>query len=84
MSKEIKEKINKFTEENKFDNFFKTSAKMGLGINECMDYLIKNILERSEKVTQAGDNPFDKDRKSLVLKPAKEGQNGKNDQGGCC
>ena len=45
---------------------------------------IKNILERSEKVTQAGDNPFDKDRKSLVLKPAKEGQNGKNDQGGCC
>ena len=76
--------IKKFTEENKFDNFFKTSAKMGLGINECMDYLIKNILERSEKVTQAGDNPFDKDRKSLVLKPAKEGQNGKNDQGGCC
>ena len=76
--------IKKFTEENKFDNFFKTSAKMGLGINECMDYLIKNMLERSEKVTQAGDNPFDKDRKSLVLKPAKEGQNGKNDQGGCC
>ena len=73
--------IKKFANENKFDNHFRTSAKMGIGINECMDYLIKAILERSEKVVKEGQDPFEKERKSLVLQhPKGEAQTG----GGCC
>ena len=54
---------------------------MGIGINECMDYLIKAILERSEKVVKEGQDPFEKERKSLVLQhPKGEAQTG----GGCC
>ena len=77
--------IKKFADENKFDNHFRTSAKMGIGIDECMDYLIKTILERSEKVAKEGQDPFGQDRTSLVLQHPKSGQTGKNSGGqGCC
>ena len=73
--------MKKFANENKFDNHFRTSAKMGIGINECMEYLITEILGRSEKVVKEGQDPFEKERKSLVLQhPKGDTQNG----GGCC
>ena len=66
------EEIKKFAKNNKFDNLFKTSAKMGIGIDESMDYLIKNILERSEKCKDdIGKNPIEKNRESLVLEKKK-------------
>lgn len=59
--------ISKFAQENKYDNFFRTSAKTGIGIDECMDFLIKTILERAEKFAQQGNEIFKKERKSIVL-----------------
>ncbi len=45
---------------------------MGIGIDESMDYLIKNILERSEKCKDnIGKNPIEKNRESLVLERKK-------------
>ena len=76
--------MRKFAEDNKFDNHFRTSAKTGIGINECMDYLIKTILERSEKVVKEGEDPFNKDRKSLVLQHSKNGSGESQQGGGCC
>ena len=64
--------IQKFAKNNNFDNLFKTSAKMGIGIDESMDYLIKNILERSEKCKDDDEkNPLEKNRLSLVLEKEK-------------
>lgn len=76
--------IKTFAEENKFDNVFKTSAKMGVGIDECMEYLISNILERAEKCKQGENgNPFEKDKKNMVLEHKKlEGT--AEGAGGCC
>ena len=43
------EEIKKFAEDNKFIGYFRTSVKMGVGVDECMEFLITNILERIEK-----------------------------------
>ena len=50
--------IKSFAEENKFVGFFRTSVKMGIGVDECMEFLITNIIERIEKCTKEGTNPF--------------------------
>ena len=81
------EEIKKFANENKFDNYFRTSVKMGIGIDECMEYLIKNIIERSEKINKDGDkNLFEKDKKNMVLERKKPNENNNNRsmKNGCC
>ena len=56
------EEIKKFAEENKFIGYFRTSVKEGIGVEECMDFLIGNILERIEKCSKEGNsNPLEKD-----------------------
>ena len=76
--------IKSFAEENKFVGFFRTSVKMGLGVDECMEFLITNIIERIEKCTKEGTNPLEKDRKSLVLEHKKVVEPTGNMRGGCC
>ena len=76
--------IKKFAEENKFVGFFRTSAKMGIGIDDCMEFLINNILERLEKCSKEGNNPLEKDRKSLVLEHKKVNQPTGGVGSGCC
>ena len=75
------EEIKKFAEENKFIGYFRTSVKEGIGVEECMDFLIGNILERIEKCSKEGNsNPLEKDVRNLVLehKKVEEGKNNKN------
>ena len=43
--------VKEFADKNKFINVFKTSAKMGNGIEECMEFLITTIIDRLEKST---------------------------------
>jgi small GTP-binding protein len=77
--------IKKFAEDNKFVGYFRTSVKMGIGVDECMEFLITTILERIEKCTKEGTNPLEKDRKSLVLEHKKVTEvNGNNMGGACC
>ena len=79
------EEIKKFAEENKFIGYFRTSVKMGVGVDECMEFLITNILERISKCSAGGKNPLEKDRKSLVLEHKKvTEQNTNSSMGGCC
>ena len=45
---------------------------MGIGVDECMKFLITNILDRIEKCTKEEINPWlTKDRKNLILKHKK-------------
>jgi len=80
------EEIKKFAEENKYIGYFRTSVKMGVGVDECMEFLIKNILERIEKCSTEGKNPLERDRQNLVLEHKKLGDqnNGNSARGGCC
>ena len=63
--------VKEFAETNKFCGHFRTSAKMGININESMEFLIKNIIERMEEFCKDGQIPVEKDRKSIVLETAK-------------
>ena len=57
---------------------------MGIGIEECMEFLIGNIIDRMEKCTKDGKDPFEKDRKSIVLQKSKAQSDNVGGAGGCC
>jgi len=77
--------IKEFCEKNKFLRCFKTSAKTGTNIEEAMNFLISNIIDRMDKIAQSGSNPFEKQRESLVLQKSKNSDNNKdNNMNGCC
>ena len=80
------EDIKKFAEDNKYIGYFRTSVKMGVGVDECMEFLITNILERIAKCSVEGKNPLEKDRQNLVLEHKKiiDQNNPNKATGGCC
>ena len=80
------EEIKKFSNENYFDGFFRTSAKMGININESMDFLINNIIERIEKIKgQENENFLGKTRKNIILEKKNENnENINNNYNNCC
>lgn len=80
--KDDEELVKNIMEENKFCNCFKTSAKLGQGIEECMDFLIKNIIERLGNCPNS--DPFAKDTKNLVLENTRHKTKIENASGGCC
>lgn len=65
------EGIKKFAEEHNYINVFNTSAKTGLGINEAMDYLIHNIVDRLEEFIQKNGGTIGNDRKSIVIQASR-------------
>ena len=77
--------VKEFADKNKFINVFKTSAKMGIGIEECMEFLINTIIERLEKCAKDGKNPLEKERSSIVLQSSKATTSKQEGgAGGCC
>ena len=79
------EQMKEFCEKNKFLRCFKTSAKTGTNIDEAMNFLISTIIDKMEALVQSGSNPFEKDRKSMVLQSSKHAENNKENNGmGCC
>ena len=80
------ERVKEFAEKNNFINIFKTSAKMGIGIDECMNYLIENIIERIEKFKEKeGKDPLVKDVKNIVIEKKKVSNNNDGNKiKGCC
>ena len=78
------EMIKEFCEKNKFLRCFKTSAKTGTNIEEAMMFLISNIVDKMELISQSGSNPFEK-RESIVLDNDKHKENNKEGGNlGCC
>ncbi len=50
-----------------------------------MNFLISTIIDKMESLVQNGSNPFEKDRKSMVLQSNKHTENSKdNNSAGCC
>jgi hypothetical protein len=55
--------LHNFAKENNFINFFRTSVKENINVNETMDFLISNIIDRMEKFNNRKTekvNNFDK------------------------
>ena len=66
--------LEEFGSSNGFCGTFRTSAKTGLNINESMEYLIKNIIQRMEAMQSKGNEVFTTDRKSVALDPEKHNE----------
>jgi len=78
------DEIKQFAQDNKFIGYFRTSVKMGIGVDECMEFLITNILERLEKCSKEGENPLEQDKKNLVLESKKINQPSSGTGNSCC
>ena len=79
------EQMKEFCQKHNFLRCFKTSAKTGTNVDEAMNFLISTIIDKMEALVQSGSNPFEKDRKSMVLQSAKHSENSKENNGmGCC
>ncbi len=59
---------------------------MGININESMDFLINNIIERIEKIKgQENENFLGKTRKNIILEKKNENsENINNNYNNCC
>ncbi len=81
--------LEEFGASNEFCGSFKTSAKTGLNINESMEYLIKNIIQRMEAMQSKGNEEvFNTNRKNVTLDPEKHNEvvtaTKRKQKDGCC
>ena len=60
-------KLEEFGKNNGFCGAFKVSAKTNLNIDESMEFLIKNIIQRMEELINKGNEVFITERKSISL-----------------
>lgn len=83
----------KFATDNGFLQSFRVSAKTGAGVNETMDYIIKEIVRRMDSLANTkGTDVYKSGRKNVVLQaepsPAKGGAAGAGPahkkKNGCC
>jgi len=77
--------IKDFVNRNNFVNFFRSSAKAGININESMEYIISRIIAKQEAINIAkGSEINENDKKSIVLDPMKNHYNAKDNKAKCC
>ena len=76
-------KLEEYSRKNEFDACFKTSAKTGYNIKECMDRLIDIVIKRLNAIK---DKDLDMNRKSVSIDPEKHSEKDKyrTKQTGCC
>ena len=75
--------IEEFVKKNKFDAWFKTSAKTGENIKESMDTLLEIVINKLKDINDSDSSRF---KNSLALEPRKcSGMDIlRNKQSGCC
>ena len=75
-----------FGTNNGFCGSFRTSAKTGLNINEAMNYLIKNIIQRMEAMQSKEGEVFKTERNVVALDPEKHSEvaTKRKQKDGCC
>lgn len=78
--------LEEFGSSNGFCGSFRTSAKTGLNINESMEYLIKNIIQRMEAMQSKEGEVFKTERNVVALDPEKHSEvaTKRKQKDGCC
>ena len=81
----IEDETKRKSEDNFFENYFMTSVKKDINVEEAMEYLIENIIERLEKYAKNGNINFNeqKQRDSIVIRYEKNSVRGKKKKK-CC
>ena len=60
--------MEEFVKNNKFDGFFRTSCLNGNGIQDVIEFIVKNIVQRLEAYSKLTNTPFDNtNRTSIVI-----------------
>ena len=82
-SEEISKELEEFAINNGFCGAFRVSAKTGWNINESMNFLINNIIQRTEIMQQKYDDFF-KEKKNFSLDPNKYKEPGSKTKKNTC
>ena len=61
------EELKKFVDENGFITFTRTSCKTRTNINETMDYLLANIIDRLEEYHKKANIPMDDNKRTSIV-----------------
>ena len=61
------EELKKFVDENKFLTFTRTSCKNNQNVNETMDFLLANIIDRLEDYHKKANRPIDNDKRTSIV-----------------
>lgn len=83
---EIKEESKNIVEENNFIGYFLTSAKNNIGIDEAMNFIIENIIQRLEKYSTEGNQVFEDSQRhdTIQLDDFETESSKKNKKTQCC
>jgi len=75
-----------FCTQNKFINGFRTSSKGGINITESMDFLIKHIIEKLEKIYSSGKQitSTNSDRENNIVLNKDRSQSKNKEKTKCC
>ena len=65
--KENEEKLKEFSKNNKFVNNFRTSCLNGTGIDDVMNFLIQNIIERLEEYSKKTNVPIENENRTSIV-----------------
>ena len=61
------EELKKFVDENKFLTFTRTSCKNNQNVNETMDFLLANIIDRLEDYHKKNNIPIDNNKRTSIV-----------------
>ena len=61
------EELKKFVDENKFLTFTRTSFKNNQNVNETMDFLLANIIDRLEDYHKKANIPIDNNKRTSIV-----------------
>ena len=81
---EIEEKTKELSENNEFVKCFLTSVKENINIQETMNFLIENIVERLEIYAQNGGEVFFDQRRKSTITLIDTSTLGKDPKNNCC
>ena len=73
-NREKTQDLEEFAERNGFCGYFRTSAKTGLNINESVEFLIDEIIQRMEFFEEWRNQVFSSEKKSDSLEPEKNNE----------
>ena len=81
---EIENKTKELSEENEFVKYYLTSVKENVNVEETMNYLIGNIIDRLEEKKKNGGEVFNDQRRRSNITLRETSSKGKDKKNSCC